>query len=317
MPAGGGSAVTTSYLWCGSRICQARDDTDVVTREYYAEGELVPGTPAQPYYYGIDQLGSVRRVFVSTTNAPAYDYDPYGNPLQETAPLSDFGYAGMFTDNDSGLYLTQYRAYDPVAGRWISRDPIGESGGLVADLYLYVGGNPINLLDPLGLCPPGTQPNPSTGLAPDPERAVGAPGAEGVGNPGGACGFFCAMLGGPVQITDATGNVIGSYNHQMFNFGMQIAGTAAGVLDAVAISELSGVSGGPLLLPSGPIFGRPRAGGTSIFNLNSNSNLRIGWGWRGTGTDGVNVFRISGRWLDSVTGVKNSHVDILTFGGQK
>ncbi|MGH6779298.1 MAG: RHS repeat-associated core domain-containing protein, partial [Bradyrhizobium sp.] len=38
-PAGGG-ATTTSYLWCGSRICQARDASNHVTREYYAEGEF-------------------------------------------------------------------------------------------------------------------------------------------------------------------------------------------------------------------------------------------------------------------------------------
>jgi hypothetical protein len=30
----------------------------------------------------------------------------------------------MFFNADSGLYLTQYRAYDPVSGRWLSRDPI-------------------------------------------------------------------------------------------------------------------------------------------------------------------------------------------------
>jgi hypothetical protein len=39
-------------------------------------------------------------------------------------PLTDFGYGEMFNSADSGLYLTQYRAYDPVASRWISRDPI-------------------------------------------------------------------------------------------------------------------------------------------------------------------------------------------------
>ena len=30
----------------------------------------------------------------------------------------------MFYNADSGLYLTQYRAYDPVTARWLSRDPI-------------------------------------------------------------------------------------------------------------------------------------------------------------------------------------------------
>jgi RHS repeat-associated protein len=107
-----------------------------VTREYYAEGEYVPGAPAQPYYYGPDQIGSVRRVFASASSAPAYSYDAYGNALQSTAPLTDFNYAGMFYNADSGLYLTQYRAYDPVSGRWLSRDPIGELGartqGIVA-----------------------------------------------------------------------------------------------------------------------------------------------------------------------------------------
>jgi len=32
----------------------------------------------------------------------------------------------MFYNLDSVLYLTQYRAYDPVVGHWLSRDPIGE-----------------------------------------------------------------------------------------------------------------------------------------------------------------------------------------------
>ncbi|MGO8866373.1 MAG: peptidase C39, partial [Alphaproteobacteria bacterium] len=35
-PTGGGSAVTTSYLWCGMRICQARNASNAVTREHYA-----------------------------------------------------------------------------------------------------------------------------------------------------------------------------------------------------------------------------------------------------------------------------------------
>jgi len=93
----------------------------------------------------------VRRVFASTTSAPAYGYDPYGNALQATAPLTDFGYAGMFPNADSGLYLTQYRAYDPVAGRWLSRDPIGESSDPAANLYAYVRNNPLGLVDPFGL----------------------------------------------------------------------------------------------------------------------------------------------------------------------
>jgi len=152
-PAGGGSAVTTSFVWCGSAICQSRTAANAVKRQYLDEGEFIPGSPAQRIYYGIDQIGSVRRAFASTSSAPAYSYDPYGKPLQGTAPTTDFVYAGMFYNADSGLYLTQYRGYDPVAGRWLSRDPIGEATDPAGNLYAYVGGNPVSETDALGLDP--------------------------------------------------------------------------------------------------------------------------------------------------------------------
>ncbi len=154
-PPGGGSATTTAYLWCDEDICQARDGSNTPIRSYYDEGEYVPSTPTQTLYYGIDQIGSVRRVFASTTSAPAYGYDPYGLPSQATASLTDFVYAGMLHNIDSGLYLTNYRAYDPMAGRWLSRDPLGEARDAAGNLYPYAGGNPISRLDPLGLEPEG------------------------------------------------------------------------------------------------------------------------------------------------------------------
>jgi uncharacterized protein RhaS with RHS repeats len=41
------------------------------------------------------------------------------------------------------------RWYDPDTGRWLSRDPIEEAGGL--NLYAYAGNNPVNFIDPIGL----------------------------------------------------------------------------------------------------------------------------------------------------------------------
>jgi RHS repeat-associated protein len=57
----------------------------------------------------------------------------------------------MFYNADSGLDLATYRAYNPAIGRWLSRDPIGEGTDPTANLYAYVGGNPISLQDSLGL----------------------------------------------------------------------------------------------------------------------------------------------------------------------
>jgi hypothetical protein len=42
-----------------------------------------------------------------------------------------------------------YRVYDPILMRWGTRDPIGEYGGV--NLYGFVGNNPVNYADPLGL----------------------------------------------------------------------------------------------------------------------------------------------------------------------
>ena len=140
----------TRYLWCGGSLCQARSATDTVMRRYYSEGEQIPAGNTQ-LFYSVDQLGSVRDVLSAQNGSKvaSYDYDPYGNTIASSGRVNtDFRYAGMFFHPQSGLYLATRRAYDPRAGRWLSRDPLGESGGF--NLYGYVEGSPIGRLDPEG-----------------------------------------------------------------------------------------------------------------------------------------------------------------------
>ena len=47
------------------------------------------------------------------------------------------------------LYNYGYRQYDPVNGRWLSRDPLGEAGGI--HLNGFLGNDPVNRNDELGL----------------------------------------------------------------------------------------------------------------------------------------------------------------------
>ena len=101
--------------------------------------------------YRTDHLGSIREVVDSTGTLTArYDYDAWG--VLETVSGSfhlDFGYTGHFIHHPSGLHLAPFRAYDPELGRWISRDPIREAGGI--NLYGYVENSPIIAVDPSGL----------------------------------------------------------------------------------------------------------------------------------------------------------------------
>ncbi|MGM4986084.1 RHS repeat-associated core domain-containing protein [Rhizobium sp. 11_C7_N12_5] len=151
-PAGGGSAVKQKYVWCGDGLCQARDGNYAVARTYLNEGEYKVGAANPSLFYGVDQIGSVRRVFESATKASAYDYDAWGVALGQTAALTDLGFARMMGSHDSELSLTWFRGYGADTGRWISRDPL-ESLSSLANLYSYADADPIWTVDPLGLEP--------------------------------------------------------------------------------------------------------------------------------------------------------------------
>jgi RHS repeat-associated protein len=148
----GGVTTTTRYLWCGSRICQTRDGSDVVQTRVLDEGELnvISGQKA---VYMPDQLGSARDVLDGTTGnlISSIDYSPYGNPIATNGtfvPL--YQYARLMHHQQSGLNLGTFRAQDGITGRFINLDPIRESGG--NNLYAYVNGTPIGLTDVEGLC---------------------------------------------------------------------------------------------------------------------------------------------------------------------
>jgi RHS repeat-associated protein len=102
-------------------------------------------------YYTRDHLGSVREMLNSSgTIVARYSYDPYGRTtLVSGTNLATKQYANYYVHAASGLYLTKYRAFDPATGRWLSRDPIGEDGGL--NLYGYVSNDPEEFSDILGL----------------------------------------------------------------------------------------------------------------------------------------------------------------------
>jgi len=84
-----------------------------------------------------------------------YNYDPWGDVLNTSDdPINNFTFIGRYggyKDWNTGFVNFQHRWYDSTLGKWISRDPIGVEGGV--NLYGYVDANPVNQIDPNGLCP--------------------------------------------------------------------------------------------------------------------------------------------------------------------
>jgi len=79
-----------------------------------------------------------------------YAYEPYGRTaVTGMSNANSFQYVGRENDG-TGLYYYRARYYHPSLQRFIREDPLDFLGGDL-NLYAYVGGNPTNYIDPIGM----------------------------------------------------------------------------------------------------------------------------------------------------------------------
>lgn len=115
------------------------------------DDNVVGNVQNKVYYYHNDHLGTPQLLTDKDQNVVwQANYKPFGEAIITTETIeNNLRFAGQYFDAESGLHYNYHRYYDPSLGRYITSDPIGLEGGL--NTYAYVGSNPLNSIDPLGL----------------------------------------------------------------------------------------------------------------------------------------------------------------------
>ncbi|MGW1559316.1 polymorphic toxin-type HINT domain-containing protein [Streptomyces sp. NPDC002144] len=147
---GGAEQITlnvSAKTWTGLRNITGPDGT-TVTRSS-------SGTVS--YQIANGQGTAVTAVDASSLSVTRRSYDPWGNlrgtkPSSWVAPDENHGFLGQPVDATTGLNLLGARDYDPVLGRFLTPDPVFETGDPnQMGGYTYAGDNPASGSDASGL----------------------------------------------------------------------------------------------------------------------------------------------------------------------
>ncbi|MDQ0044216.1 RHS repeat-associated core domain-containing protein [Variovorax boronicumulans] len=135
-------------------------DQDPLYNGMYEAGIGSDGEPPAPleniHFYQCDHLGTPLELTDEAGNiAWEANYKAWGEArltISEAARKAGLKnpirFQGQYLDVETGLHYNRFRYYDPVMGRFVSKDPIRLRGGI--NVFQYAS-NPVKWIDPTGL----------------------------------------------------------------------------------------------------------------------------------------------------------------------
>jgi len=117
-----------TYVW-GLDLSERMDGAGGVVGLLWVTLHTASGPAAGTHFAAYDGNGNVVALSAATDGSPTarYEYGPFGESIRlsgPAAPLNPFRFSTKRTDNTTDLVLYEYRAYSPIIGRWLSRDPV-------------------------------------------------------------------------------------------------------------------------------------------------------------------------------------------------
>jgi RHS repeat-associated protein len=150
------NGAVTHYLWDGNILMAEYDGAGSLLRNYFiGTMDMNPSMmveAGQVYFYLKNHLDTPEKVVDESGDVKwAGEYTAFGEVAVSLSDVvNNFRFPGQYYDSETGLHYNHHRYYDPSTGRYLTSDPIGLEGGL--NLYVYASSNPINAIDPEGLC---------------------------------------------------------------------------------------------------------------------------------------------------------------------
>ncbi len=151
-----GSATTVFVYSGGKPIVEYLNGS--VSKEYvYASSTLLATIAGSSLtYHHPDHISNRAETDSNGNGTRSYGHFPYGETWYETGTPDKWKFTTFERDSlsgETGLDYAQSRYYSSGLGRFMSADPVG---GMLdtpqsIDRYVYVGGDPVSRVDPLGL----------------------------------------------------------------------------------------------------------------------------------------------------------------------